>query len=580
MVEWREILEEIAAPQDDIVWLSELLSRGASIIPEGVEVDKVHLKNYSSAQKYSTELKEFLDQEVSLGHLVAYHVQELQDLPIRIHPIAFIPKPDQPGKFRLVVDMSLPKNNSINSFSTPPSFRMVTIEDVAARVAKGYWAAKVDVAHAFRNLPVRPDHNTYMGMRVGDMIYLELRLPMGYSWSPFIWNRVSDYIQRYCATKGYNIVVYCDDFLCLGKNEGDCEKAMQFWLHVLEMLNVPVKFSKLIGPTQSILFLGFLLDFKELTVSISEERKEKITKDLKELALQKRIGLKRYEKLVGKLVFVSQVIWGARTFLRRILDAKLGNPKRIRISNELKADVSWWIRFINKWNGKALLHHSIQRQVEVAATDASDLATGFVTKENAISHCWDKNQSSWHINIKELWSVYHGLLVNSRNWAGKSVNIACDNTAVVSWLNSGTARSPQAMAILRKIWWCLASNDIRMHFVWIPTNVNTAADAASRLDGKKVFESTKLRLHWHLISGRITEKISHATGPSAGTVPSTLLHDQLFAWLKTTFPSSKWKFYKPQMHLLQNVFDAVHGVRMLGFAWPLTGTPLPSTNNS
>jgi hypothetical protein len=234
---------------------------------------------------------------------------------------------------------------------------------------------------------------------------------------------------------------------------------------------------------------------------------------------------------------------------------------------------------MNKWNGKAVLHHSIQRCVEVASTDASDLAAGFVTKENAISHAWDKNQSSWHINIKELWSVYHGLLLTSWNWAGKSVNIACDNNAVVSWLNSGTARSPQAMALIRKIWWCLALNDIRLHLVWIPSGTNVAADAASRLDGKRVFEATNQRLRWHQITGRVMEIISHATAPNHGTQTNTLLHVQLFDWLKTCSPVSRWKFYNPLMHHQQNIHDSVHGVRLLGFAWPMNGIPLPSLNN-
>jgi hypothetical protein len=120
----------------------------------------------------------------------------------------------------------------------------------------GSCGGKIDVAHAFHNIPLAL---LFTG-------HLELRLPFGFTWSPFVWNSFSDFIQRYCALRGINCVVYCNDFLILAPNKRDCFRDMSFLLEVLRLLGVPVKPSKIIWPSQSIEFLGLVLDFVATTV--------------------------------------------------------------------------------------------------------------------------------------------------------------------------------------------------------------------------------------------------------------------------------------------------------------------------
>jgi hypothetical protein len=59
------------------------------------------------------------------------------------------------------------------------------------------------------------------------------------------------------------------------------------------------------------------------------------------------------------------------------------------------------------------------------------------------------------------------------------IAVASDNAVVVSWINSGSAWSSEAMAILRKIFWAIASHHLQLKAVWIPSNANIAADAGS-----------------------------------------------------------------------------------------------------
>jgi hypothetical protein len=86
----------------------------------------------------------------------------------------------------------------------------------------------------------------------------------------------------------------------------------------------------------------------------------------------------------------------------------------------------------------------------------------------------------WHVNIKELWAVS----CSSELWAPRQGNhdvaIASDNTAVVFWINLGSARSLEPIAILYIIFWSIASHHMQLKAIWIPSAANVAADSGSR----------------------------------------------------------------------------------------------------
>ena len=65
--------------------------------------------NFSSVQNNPAIVDRYIANEVASGRLV-----ESQDPNIRRNPIGIIPKPHQPGKFQLIVDLSAPQGFSVN----------------------------------------------------------------------------------------------------------------------------------------------------------------------------------------------------------------------------------------------------------------------------------------------------------------------------------------------------------------------------------------------------------------------------------------------------------------------------------
>lgn len=89
-----------------------------------------------------------------------------------IHASRFgvIPKPHQPGSWRLIMDLLHPKGFSINDGVDPTlySLRYASIDGAASSVlslGRGAELAKLDIASVYRIIPIHPDDCPLLGMR-------------------------------------------------------------------------------------------------------------------------------------------------------------------------------------------------------------------------------------------------------------------------------------------------------------------------------------------------------------------------------------------------------------------------------
>lgn len=111
-----------------------------------------------------------------------------------------IPKANQAGKWRLILDLSSPKGASVND--TIPSelctLLYIIKDDAVVKImelGKGCCLAKLDVEHAYRNIPVHPDDWSLIAMRWKKKIYIDTILPFGLYSAPKIFLAVVDATQ-------------------------------------------------------------------------------------------------------------------------------------------------------------------------------------------------------------------------------------------------------------------------------------------------------------------------------------------------------------------------------------------------
>ena len=152
---------------------------------------------------------------------------------VHVNQFGLVPKSHQPGKWRLIVDLSHPRGASVNGGVEPGLCSMnytsvaVAVKRVLA-LGEGARLAKFDVEGAYRTVPVHPDDRWLLGMRWRDKLYLDKVLPLGLRSAPNIYTAVADGLQWILRQEGMDFIHYLDDFLLVGAPGTDqCEVGLR-----------------------------------------------------------------------------------------------------------------------------------------------------------------------------------------------------------------------------------------------------------------------------------------------------------------------------------------------------------------
>ena len=192
---------------------------------------------------------------------------------------------------------------------------------------------------------------------------------------------------------------------------------------------------------------------------------------------------KELESLLGNLSHAATVVLLGHTFLRQLfslLHVAKAPHHFIQLTVGAKADLTWWRCFLQIWNGSSFFvlpepsKHVYSEASGSFGCGAVSLTLGYVQLQ------WSEDWEEMDILVKELVPVVLTVAMWGRFWQGQHICFHSDNMAVVSILQSKSAKSPQLMYLLR----CFAFFSAYYHFhtscVHVPGAMNTPADALSR----------------------------------------------------------------------------------------------------
>ena len=356
--------------------------------------------------------------------------------------------------------------------------------------------AKVDLRHAYRSVNIHPSNYAATGLKWNfsnsdKFTYLfDTKLSYGGRRAPGIFHRLTQAVKRFMAKRGYrSLVVYLDDFLIIGATYAECLKIFNSLVELLQELGFQISWHKAVPPTQALIFLGILINSVTQTLELPQDKLVAL-QDLVQAFLHRRRASKRQlQSLAGKLSWACRVVYGGRTFLRRILDvmnAMLSSSARYRLSPEFYADLAWWAEFLRLFNGKQLLLDS--RPVVDVQTDACFDGMGgggggvyagdwaYVHFASALPHL-----SDLHITQKETLAVVMAAERWAPAWSNRHVIIHCDNHTAVSIINKGSTPNAFILPYLRRLFWLSACFNFRITARYIPGHSNCIADALSRM---------------------------------------------------------------------------------------------------
>ncbi len=196
-----------------------------------------------SAKEHPEVISKYISYEVAL-----WRVHGPYKNPVGIHasPIGVIPKKHQPGRWRLICDLSSPEGASVNDGinSDMCSLHYISVQDAIDEVHKqGHAAqlAKIDIKDAYCILPVHPNDRHVLGFQWQGLTYIDGVLPFGLRSTPKIFNTVTDLLQWILVDRCQIFIVhYSDDFLLVGPpNSPKCQTALEITLQTCALPGYP-----------------------------------------------------------------------------------------------------------------------------------------------------------------------------------------------------------------------------------------------------------------------------------------------------------------------------------------------------
>lgn len=456
--------------------------------------------NLLSARNNPIATERAILKEVTRGHTAGpFHYPPF----INFHcsPLGAVPKPN--SSVRLILDLSSPRYCSINDGIAQEDYSVTYSKfDDAINLIRNIgpscfiFMAKVDIQHAFRLCPVRPQDWPLLGSAWNGRYFFELRLPFGSRSSPFIFNTFADALWWILSTLFgiKSLIHYLDDFFLANSSEASCALDKDTILAVFEALGVPVSLDKLVGPSQIITYLGIEIDSRLGIIRLPEEKLKELLSLLEKWLHQKKCTKRELLSLIGKLSFACKVVKPGRMFLRRLIDLSTTVERlhhHIYISAETKADIAWWYEFLNPWNGICVMQEEpvLASELQLFTDAALHVGFGAVFGNKWLSGEWSKNLLPLPIAQKELFAVFVAISTWRNQLANKQIKLSTDNTAVVEVWTIGSTKDPTMLKILRALFFLCAQSNINLTVSHIAGKKNVLADLLSRARFQEFFDA-------------------------------------------------------------------------------------------
>ena len=463
----------------------------------GFEPVRVQLRarasNMRSASLHPEIIDAYLAAEVAGGRVAGPFA--LPPLPhFHSSPFGVIPKAHQPGKWRLILDLSSPAGHSVNDGipKDPFSLHYVTVDTtIAALVSLGPGAlmAKFDVKAAYRNVAIHPDDRPLLGMVWRGAFFVDLVLPFGLRSAPFIFDSVASAIE-WILVNNYHVSPlfhYLDDFLTMGPSGSlQCQDHVDSAFRVFAQLGVPLHLDKCEGPASTLTFLGIELDSVQQTARLPDEKLQRLRSLLLSWARKTTCSRRDLESLIGSLHHACRVVRPGRAFLRRMIDLlccfrSAHHP--IRLNTEFRRDLQWWLDFLQVWNGSSFfISPAVAAPPDVCVSSDAAGAHGFgaVWDTHWLFHSWSFLPGRPSIAFLELVPIVVAAHVWGSSWSRLRVLFLSDNAAVVGALNKGSSKAPDVMHLLRLLTRTACFHSFLFSASHVPGTDNRLADALSR----------------------------------------------------------------------------------------------------
>ncbi|CAG2213130.1 unnamed protein product [Mytilus edulis] len=196
-------------------------------------------------------------------------------------------------------------------------------------------------------------------------------------------------------------------------------------------------------PTQSIVFLGMIIDSVKASFFITKKRKEKFCALRESILKKSTCPITILQKFVGICISLSLAIPGAKLYTstcNRAISKAIKGPMIIIIDEDLRKELQYW-SFIDNWTKPFPWVNERHNVLSLSlSSDASDYKWGAIFNNEGVRHdfsdYWNVETKDLPIMIKEALALKNALICIKTLIMNKRVTAEVDNQAVVyAWNN-------------------------------------------------------------------------------------------------------------------------------------------------
>ena len=195
--------------------------------------------------------------------------------------------------------------------------------------------------------------------------------------SPKVFNALADALQWCFCYRGDTL----DDFMTMVLSASStCARKLRVIQEVVVTLGVPLAEDKCEGSLPMLTFLGIEIDTQERVLRLPQKKLLRVKTILTQWRKNLWCRRRELESLVCLLHHSAKVVALGWSLLLRMIALLKGIHQRnhhIRLNKEFRADLQWWLTFMETWNGVSVLPlpHSSAHIV----SDAPEASMPFVT---------------------------------------------------------------------------------------------------------------------------------------------------------------------------------------------------------
>ena len=313
------------------------------------------------------------------------------------------------GSHRVILNLI-----ELNQFIAYHHFKMDTIDTVINLMRPDCFMASVDLSNAYFSIPFAKAHRKYLRFEWRGELYEFNVLPNGMSAGPRMFTKVLKPVYAHLRQMGHVTTGYIDDTFITSNSCEGCITSIEYTTGLLTALGFYINSAKSVTiPTQELEHLGFLLNSKSMTVSLTARKKEHLLSKCKHLLKARKLTIREVAELIGLIVSSFTAVEFGRLHYRHLelnkvqaLKVAAGDfDKPIVLTDEAKTEIQWWIDHVMS-EIRHIDHGPFKYSL---TTDASLEGWGAVFESLPVNGDQQSSGGRWtieekldHINVLEL----------------------------------------------------------------------------------------------------------------------------------------------------------------------------------